>query len=241
MDRIRIELLRGTFKRGQARLALPRRELEILATLALARGPVGHAALGDAVWPEFDEINARNALGVTLHRLRRRLGDADAVRRTPNGYVLGDHVDVDLIEAEQLVRELRGFGLLTQREIAEARRTFVELTLPLAPTALEGSEIRTAIERRREHLVRTIGERLATHALRSGELEQASKIATDLLGYDACDESAWEIVIRTHVAREDRTGAIREYRRYTKVLADELGVAPSAHLSRLLQQVAGQV
>jgi DNA-binding SARP family transcriptional activator len=131
--------------------------------------------------------------------------------------------------------------MLTPREVTEARRAFTELSSSFVPSVLENSEIRTAVDRRREELVRAIGERLATHALRSGELEQASTIAFDLLGYDSCDESAWEIVIRTHVARDDRSGAIREFRRYTKVLAEELGVAPSAHLSRLLQQVAGHV
>jgi DNA-binding SARP family transcriptional activator len=241
MDRIRIELMRGTFKRGQARLPLPRRELEIVATLALSRAPVGGAQLGDAIWPELDEQSARNALGVTLHRMRRRLGDAGAVSLTPSGYVLGGHVDVDLLEAERVARDLRGVGMLSQRAFEQARRTFAELSLSLNASALAASELRTAVERRRDDLVRAIGERLAAHALRSGELEQASRIAVDLLAYDACDESAWEIVIRTHVARDDRTGAIREFRRYTRVLADELGVPPSAHLSRLLQQVAGHV
>jgi DNA-binding SARP family transcriptional activator len=241
MDRIRIELMRGTFKRGQARLPLPRRELEILATLAFSRSPLGHEELGDAIWPDLDEASARNALGVTLHRMRHRFGDRDAVRKTPSGYVLGESVDVDLLEAERVARELRGVGTLTPRAFEEARRTFAELSLSLNASALAASELRTVIERKRDDLLRVIGERLAAHALRSGELEAASRIAVDLLAFDACDESAWEIVIRTFVARDDRTGAIREFRRYTRVLADELGVPPSAHLCRLLQQVAGHV
>jgi len=55
-----------------------------------------------------------------------------------------------------------------------------------------------------------------------------------LLRADALDEPANEIVIRAHVAAGRKSEALRRYRRYRDALQREYGVAPDAHLTRLL-------
>jgi DNA-binding SARP family transcriptional activator len=184
------------------------------------------------LWPDDGAGRARNLLNITLHRLRKRLGD-EAIVQTADGYRFGDAVVLDLWEIEGLAAQLRG---PRTPDLATAERW-----LPIVHRVCCGCE-RTAgdpefvgvLERRMQTVARDITDRLANHALAQRRPDLALELARVALDFDTCDESACEIAIRAHVALGDRAAAIRVYRDYTKALTAELGVTPSFALGSLV-------
>jgi DNA-binding SARP family transcriptional activator len=115
--RIRIEMLGGFAVRVRGReLALgrkvPRRPLELLTYLALQAGrQVPEAEVELALWPHGEHTVARRSLTVTLHRLRRLLGLADAIfRRDGRMGVDPESVWCDAVVFERLVADAARCG-----------------------------------------------------------------------------------------------------------------------------------
>ncbi len=230
-SQIRIEFLSNAISGKDGRKALSRQQCEILAVLALRRRRiVSRDEIVGIVWPDKDEDTAAIGLKVGVHRLRRLAGDAAVIRSAPAGYALGGAVATDLDELEALAAEVRGTLFPSAEKVATLRAAFARLTDDSVDPAL----LPEGIAERFRTLAATIGERLGAYALRSEAPGEALALAEHLIDLDACDESAWEIVIRAHVALHDRGQAIRAYRRYAQTLQNELGLEPSAHIVRLL-------
>jgi hypothetical protein len=82
---------------------LPKKERELLFTVAASNGPINGELLCDALWPDSDGDAARNALYVCLHRLRKHARDPRIVQRVDQGYALHPGADVDLWRIESAV------------------------------------------------------------------------------------------------------------------------------------------
>src|SRR4051794_12312046 len=75
----------------------------LLARLALDAGrPVSVAALVDAVWDDDLPADEQHALQSLISRLRRSLGDSDAIAPAPGGYRLA--VEPDAVDAHRFER-----------------------------------------------------------------------------------------------------------------------------------------
>ncbi|HET9864740.1 MAG TPA: BTAD domain-containing putative transcriptional regulator [Steroidobacteraceae bacterium] len=84
----------------------PMRALELLGALIAAGGRgVSVASLADALWPDADGFDAYRAFTTTLHRLRRLLQCAEALRLSAGRLTLDpEFCRVDLWEFERALR-----------------------------------------------------------------------------------------------------------------------------------------
>jgi DNA-binding SARP family transcriptional activator len=231
---IRVRATAGSVERAGRPIPVNPREKALLFTLVAARRPLTRAELHAALWPDLESDAARNCLGVCIHRLRRQLGDAGAVVRTFAGYALGPNCSVDLWDAEDLDRRVRHSGVLTPAERAQAHALFASLLHAAHPALVPQYEHLAGFAVRAESVRRNIGLRLAADALTLRDPADALRCAAAVLESDPCDEAACELAMRAHLMHDDRGSAIREYRTYQRIVANELDLQPSAHLRAML-------
>jgi DNA-binding SARP family transcriptional activator len=124
---------------------------------------------------------------------------------------------------------------MTSLELARARVTYACLSNLRIPACLAFSEVVDVFRKRIAALTRDFAERIAAHALRTEQFDEALSLARTMINADACDEWAWEISIRANLARDDRSSAIRDFRCYAQNLSSELGLQPSPRLEQLLR------
>src|ERR1700736_212362 len=86
-----IEPLTGIVRIGGAPVSIPARERELTVAIAVQTRPISAAGLCDLLYPERETFEARNALKVYVHRLRRRF-TPDFIVRFDGGYTLGPGV-----------------------------------------------------------------------------------------------------------------------------------------------------
>jgi DNA-binding SARP family transcriptional activator len=228
---IRIDLLAGTVSGTDTRVSLSPLSAALLGTIAAHMRPVTRSRIVADLWPERDSDDG--VFDVALHRLRRAFGNRDIVRLTPSGYALADDVVTDLDELGRLALRVRDtIDTMSAEKAAELRGAFGRLLQSAGANARQ--RMPSSLEHRIRALAAEIGERLAAHALRSGDSPEALSVAELLIEFDPCDENAWEIAIRAHLQANDRAGAIRALRAYAYDLDRELGLAPSPHLVRLI-------
>ena len=234
-ERIAVEVLTRTIRRGEAIVDLRDRELALVIALARQRGASTRNELGDLLWPELDESAARDALNSCLYRVRQRLGESAIVWRRSDGYRLHESVRVDVREIEPWAATLRQ----TKRALRDGERALLgELHARLRRNTLREGETWEWLEglaARLEELTLAVGERLAQDALARGRFADALAVARDLIERDPCDETARELAIRAHVGAGDRVAAARELRTYREVLSRELDAEPSEYLVTLVR------
>ncbi len=235
---IRINLLNATVSRGSDVGQLRGRDLQLAYCIALHERPVSRTSLSAAVWPNVDDEDAKNTFDVSLHRLRKRLGRRDAISLTPQGYALGPHVTTDLRALEIFRKNLAGRTVISDCETELVRAAHRRLALASAPTQIAATAIGEIFERRVEYLKHEFARHLATVSLLSNQATKALDIAREMIRLDGCDESAWEIAIRAHLAHNDRSAAIHDYRTYARNLDHELGLPPSRAIRQLITQHA---
>ena len=234
-ERISVEVLTRTIRRGDALVDLRDRELALVVAMARQRGSSTRAELCELLWPELDEQAARDALNSCLYRVRQRLGENLIVWRRSDGYRLNDHVRVDVREIEPWANSLRqNRRALRDGELALLAELFGRLR---RSTLREGEtwEWLETLAARIEDLTRAVGERLAREALARSDYAGALAVARDLSERDPCDETARELAIRAHLGAGERVAAARELRDYREVLRRELDAEPSEDLASLVR------
>ncbi len=229
---IALEVLSGRVRIAGTAVRVSAREFELLAAIAARREGAARARLAAHLWPDVDDVDARNALNVLLHRLRGHLGRGDLIERDGDLYRLHRDAYVDLWEIERAAVRARTRTPLGDRD----RARFAEI---LRGVAGENPEIVGrwewfASQRRALATAQSdIFTRLANDALESGRCDEALAYARGALSSDPCDEAACEIAIRAHRALGDRGEARRTFLRYRDALARELGAEPSPALAKL--------
>lgn len=211
---------------GRSETLAPRERALIVALIAAGR-PVEREALLEALWPQRDEADAANALRVTLHRLRSRLGDQSAVRRVGNAFTLDAFVNVDLLEVERALRRH-----LDDDEAALVG--FLDDVRQAANPAQAEHPWSDVLERRIDHAARGAAARLAGAALASGRTAQALDLAAWLVDCDPLDEEAVMLAVRAWQAAGETAAARRCFEAYVERLKIELDAEPGAALRALV-------
>jgi DNA-binding SARP family transcriptional activator len=199
---------------------------------ALAEDPRGLpvATLVERFWDDVDPDAARNALKVTLWRIRKALGHITI--RADDGVRLTG-VTVDMWDAQRSYRSALDAADPARREalLREAHA----LWEGQRPAFFEQWEWFDPIARRIDERRAEIAALLARIALESGRPEDARRLGEKIAAYDPLDEVGAEIVVRAHLARGDRAGALRCFRRYRTALRSELDCEPSPAFTQLVQ------
>jgi two-component SAPR family response regulator len=210
----------------------PQELLQVL--IALGGTEVSAGALIEALWPDSEGDAAYHALESTLYRLRRLLGQPDAVRMAGRKVSLDrDQFWVDLWEFEQELQQSRDAGTSVIERIENLRRLYEGHFLE------HGSEKPWALKRRhalRDRFLRVIRE--ATHECESRRLWQdAANLYQFALELDSLSEDLYRGLMLCHHELGDHSEALQAYRRCRELLVRFLGVPPNAKTQALYHSV----
>lgn len=228
MPELRVSLLGApAIEVGRKRIETDtRKATALLAYLAVSEQPQRRATLAALLWPDNDEQKGRGALRRTLSVLRTALGDR-------------------WLDAEGETIGLQRTGV--RIDVAEFRRAFREGRLTDAVTLyrgdfLQGFSLRDSSEFDDWQAMQSDAlradyadalSRLAADAEREGDHAVAIAHAKRRLALDVLHEPAHRDLIRLYARSGDRTAALRQYREATRLLDQELGVAPVAETRAL--------
>jgi DNA-binding SARP family transcriptional activator len=230
----RVSLLGGfTVEVGHPRYGdvlpeLPLTVQRLLARLSLA-GQAPRALLAGQLWPDVTESHAHGSLRAALWRVQQAL--PGVVQASARSLALASGVRVD-------VQDL----VCWARRVTDPQTAMAEMAAPEA--ALRGELLpgwyddwilleREQLRQLRMHALEALAERLGAVG-RFGDAVQAALAAVRA---EPLRESAHRVVVRLHLAEGNLAEARRAYEAYRALLADELGVEPTA----LMQQLAARI
>jgi DNA-binding SARP family transcriptional activator len=228
-----ISLAEGTVSRGDERIDVSEGVLALLLALAVEAQAVTRDRLVDRLWPDLQDESAYNALKMCVHRTRQQLASPGAIVVSRGGYALAPEIDVDLRRLQRSLERIRR-DTMPATEMPQLEAIFESLVRG-RPAAFADWEWFEPVEQTLEAATHEVGAFIAARALREGDDIRALGIAQALTKLDPLDESARQIAISAHIAANDRSAAILEYRAYKALLRTELDVEPSADLKRLLE------
>lgn len=231
-----VELFAARVRRSGTAVRVSGKELELLALLAAAYGPLSRDRIGEALWEHLDPEEWANNLKVTLSRLRTKLGARDAIALVDGNYRLSRDIDVDLRHYETVMRERADAPL--DEPARSSLAGIVEAYRSGAIGVYERLSGAQAALARINDIVCAAGFALAEDALAAGRYDDALAFAHVVAAVDALNESTCEITMKIHLRRGDADAARREFRRYSTFLAAELGATPSANLAEMARAPA---
>lgn len=231
--KLTVELLGGRVVRDGSPVRLTDKEFEFLALLASSRTALSRNRIGEALWDHLDPEEWPNNLKVTLHRVRSKLGSKDVVLNEDGLFRLAPRIEVDVRRIETCVRGARGRPL--DDAISSELANVIAAYRSGASPRFDRFAWAGPLAMRLDDLVVTVAEALAADACARGRSDEAIGYAAVMEAIDALSERACELTIHAFLRAEDVDGARRALRRYSAVLAQELGAKPSAALTELLR------
>ena len=209
-----------------ADVELGHREQRLVSLLGLrARSVRGQVA--STLWPDSTDQRALASLRRAVLQCQQRSPGLLEATRLTLALAPGVQVDVD---------DLR-------RAVGLTRLPMTDLVARELLAAVRGDELLPgwyddwAVEERDrlEQLRAEALERVAAYALEQGDAALAIDAARSASEVEPLRELPREVSIRAHLQGGDVAGALHEFRRYSTVLQDEVGVAPSARVTALVE------
>ena len=247
---IRVRLLgRLGVEHGQHWLdgtALPGRQGRIvLARLALSHHPVARDELADLVWPEALTASWERDLSAVVSKVRAALDSIDlgsTLHSALGCYELqlpADDATIDVEDAVRFVEDAESAWRSGQPDVAiPAAATAASLARrPFLP-----GESGLWVERRREEVRATLLRALdvLVDALTGGPFEhEALRYAKEAVALEPYRETSYVRLMHLHMRRGDRAEALRVYAHCRDILADDLGVTPSAQTESAYRDLLG--
>lgn len=222
--------------------ALPARQGRLLlARLALERTyPAPREELADLLWPGHAPPSWDLALNALVSKLRSALAGLPGLTRDSITQAFGCYqlrlpagAWIDVEEAQSSLHLAEAALQLSRPEDAYPHAVVANAITSRAFLVGESGDWANA---RREELavlrVRTL-DCLADCLSANGETSLAIQDAEEALRLDPYREAGYRRLMRIHQGAGDRAQALRVYERCRRLLADELGVSPSAETERL--------
>ena len=215
------------------------RPRELLIYLAMHETGRTKEQAGLAFWPDASAAQLRNNFHVTLHRLRKALGNAEWVELAGERYRVApdalEHFDVREFEQEVVAAQRS----LHRREEGAVGR--LERTLRLfRGDFLDGEPVGDWHLGHRDRFQRLFVEALmslGSHLAGDERHAKAAEAFRRVLARDELHEEAVQALIRCHAALGERAQALRVYRRFSELLRRELEAEPDRETSRLAQRL----
>lgn len=177
----------------------------------------------DILWPELEPEKSVNLFRVTCTYLRSALaekGFSDILIRGFDGYKINaGMIDCDLFRFRQEVRSISSLKTEKLNELSDL----------YSGEYLEGKPydwavgIRTQLESDFKKVQYCLADAYCAHGLGDKALAMLGRV----LMFDPCDEETVMRIIHIELQKGDHTSAIRTYRKFEKILMEELGIAPS--------------
>lgn len=217
---------------GRPLILRERRALCLLAWLGEVARPVAREEAATLLWPEAEPETGRARLRRLVHKINAAAGAA---------VIEADRLALRLAaRAAVTVDSTRFAALVAAGDLAAAlalwRGPFLDgIALGDSDPFTEWLFYRrAALNGRYIHALEREGER----ARRRGDAEAALTLARRLVDLDPLDEAAHRAVIAASLALGDSRGARAQFEHLARVLARELGTAPSAETRALLARPA---
>ena len=210
-----------------------RRAQIVLAALAVERTTIPSERLASMIWGEQPPPTWPAALRGVIRGLRTVLepiggGDQHVIVTEARGYRLAPAVEVDVLAAEQAVARA------TELSRRGRHRAALDVVEPCA--RLVGADLLRGEDGEWVRPYRASVDVIARRALDiivevasdAGDPQAAVDAARRRVAADPLDESAHRNLIRAFDGNGDRGGAVRAFEECRSVLAEQLGVDPSA-------------
>ena len=220
-----------------------RKEIALLAYLAVTQRAHSRDSLAALLWPGYDQTSARGNLRRTLSNLNRKL---------EAGWLDIDHEQVALPPQTGLWIDVVSF----QSHMDRCRRTDEPCPNCLAPLHaaidlytddfLTGFSLVDAPEfgvwqvQEAERLRREYAQalhKLAQCLADSGDYAEVLAYARRWLELDPLHEPAHRMLMHLHARSGDRSAAVHQYEECVQVLASELGMQPEPETIALYEQI----
>lgn len=217
-----------------------RRVRMLVRILAAQRGRVASRdALIEALWGEQLPADPATNLNVVVNRARRALGQPDAILTEGGGYSLraGPDVVVDVEQFQEHVTQASA-ALARADDAAAASAAAAALRLwddPLPEDAY--TEWARPHRDRLERLHQDALELAAAAALSLGRPREAVAQALEAVTLQPLREPSRVLLMRACAAAGDQAAAVSAYLDLRRMLADELGLDPSAEAVALYEQL----
>ena len=209
----------------------PHKPIELLqALIALGGRDIHTELLMGAVWPDDDSADLRSLFDNTLHRLRRILDCADAIKVNDGRLTLNpEHCWVDAWDFDRLSR---------QHAAAPAPEAAVQALHLYQGHFLQRDAPRAWLFAYRERLRRRFQRMVLIEGARL-ELAQRPQDAVACyergLELDPMAEALYQRLMMSHARRGETADVVCVYRRCREQLVGELGVEPAAATRAVLQ------
>ncbi len=209
------------------------RRLLALLTVNHRGRRVARGALAESMRPDSDPARATSTLRSVLWRLPRERGRALVLADATEVWVHPE-LQVDLWDAEAQAQLLCGPSDARVEDVGDLSLLEHDL-LPSWHDAWLAVE-QESFRQRRLHAL----ERGADLLCRAGRFHDALTSGLGAVASEPLRESAHRRVIQVHLAEDNHAEALRHYDGYRRLLADELGLAPSATMRRLVAPLLGR-
>jgi DNA-binding SARP family transcriptional activator/tetratricopeptide (TPR) repeat protein len=259
--RLQLRLL-GTFDAGLDGVPLgPFRSAKVRALLAYLAVEAGRAHLREVLatllWGEYPEHEAQQSLSQALSNLRRLLGSGASscpaaaqplltiTRQTVQLHLGADllWVDVHAFDSLLAAADPRHRSALNGRDVADLLAEAVALYQGafLAGLSLPDSrefEEWLILHREQRHQASMLAlERLVSLHLAEGHTAMAQHYAHRQLLLEPWSESGHQALMLALALEGQRGAALQQYEACRRILAEELGVEPSAEMEALARQI----
>jgi len=208
----------------------PRRLIGLLkALVSFGANEVPEQRLIDALWPDDEGDTARHALTVALHRLRRLLGDAHALRVEDGTVSLNrERVWIDALEVDRVLAVAKSaLGRSDRVAFDQAVKTVGVLCqgqfLPADSDAPWSVSMRERLKAGFVQFVTDYGEQLES----SGRWDEAADWYRRGLVADDLSESFYQGLMRCHLETGRCAEGLSVFRRMRQTLSVTLGIQPS--------------
>lgn len=224
---VSLSLLRGFEVRHGARIIeLPLGGQRLLAFLALQRRPVHRSFVAGTLWMDHTEERAQAALRTAVWRVRRILA---GIIVTPGGCLaLSRELAVDVGEVDACARHaVRRSGSPPSSAVAALCDTG-----DLLPDWYDDW---LTIERERFRQMRLVAlDALCEELSAEGRYGEATEAGLAAIATEPLRESAHLVLIQAHLAVGNAGEALRDYRLFSRLLQEHLGLSPSPRLRALI-------
>ncbi len=214
----------------------PKKPLALLkAIIAFGGKNVPEQNLVDALWPDEEETLAREALAVSLHRLRKLLIHADAVHLIEGQLSLDPAVCwVDTCAFAHATA--RSENSMNKGEVDPVWEIYRG---PFLAEEIDAPWALSPRERLRARFLRYVSSAGGRHE-RKGEFDVALNLYRKGIEADDLAEEFYQGLMRCHLQLDRRSEGMATYRRLRQTLSVTLGIAPSAQSEQLFRLLQGE-
>jgi DNA-binding SARP family transcriptional activator len=195
--------------------------------------------VGLAFWPEASAAQLRNSFHVTLHRLRKALGNSEWITLSNDRYRV-DPAVVAEFDVADFERDLAAARKMLKRQEDGAVAALERALERFRGDLLDGEPAGDWHLEHRDRLQRLYGDGLMELAARLAKEERHAKAADAyrrLLARDDLHEEAVRALMECHVELGERAQALRVYQRFAERLMKELDAEPDDETSELFERI----